>query len=309
RLDATNVLPSKIEVITAIGLEHTAYLGDTMAEIASEKAGIIKKGATVVLGERDETAVEVIRRKAGEKKARLLRLGEEIGFASRELRLPVQKLDVVGKNGTYSDVILPLLGEHQAANCCLAVAVAEELQRRGFAIERAKIYEGIRETRWPGRFEVIGGRPNFILDAACNPHACKALAKTLSDVVGEAELTLIAGFLRDKDYRTMCEILLPTAQRIVLTEPKSQRALPTEELREVAVSILPEKEIHCFSRIDGAIAHASRVSSSGESFVCITGSNYLMGPARKALGLDDLPDDFVLSEVLDRGERKAGGRP
>ena len=304
RLDATNVLPSKIEVITAIGLEHTAYLGDTIAEVASEKAGIIKEGATVIVGEGDEKALEVIRRKASEKKARLLRRGEDIRFAERRVRFPVQRFDVVSKRKTYPGIVLPLLGEHQAANCCLAIAVVEELQGRGFAIDAEKIYEGIKETRWPGRFEVIRGRPNYILDAACNPHACEALARTLSEVVGKAQLTMIAGFFRDKDYRRMCEILFPMAQNIILTEPKSQRALPVGELREVAASVVPEKEIRCFSVIDGAIAYASSFFSSGKSFVCITGSNYLLGPARKALGLDDLPEDFVLSEVLDKATRR-----
>lgn len=309
RLDATNVLPSEIEVITAIGLEHTAYLGGSIEEVASEKAGIIKEGATVIVGERDERALRVIRDKAAEKRARLSQLGEDIRFANREVRFPVQQLDVVTRERTYSGTVLPLLGEHQAANCCLAIAVTEELQRRGFAIESANIYEGIGETRWPGRFEVIRGRPNYILDAACNPHACEALARTLPEVVGKAELTMIAGFFRDKDYRRMCEILFPLAENIILTEPQSQRALPVEELREIAASVVPGKESHCFEAIDGAIAYASGLSSSGESFVCIAGSNYLLGPARKALGLDDLPEDFVVSESFDGDKARFTGGP
>jgi dihydrofolate synthase/folylpolyglutamate synthase len=309
RLDATNVLPSKIEVITAIGLEHTAYLGTSIPEIASEKAAIIKEGATVIVGERDERAAEVIRRKAAEKKARLVRLGEDIAFANRELKFPAQQLTIVTKTGTYPDILLPLLGEHQAANCCLAVAAAEELRRHGLAISPDKIYEGIRETRWPGRFEVIPGRPRYVLDAACNPHACEALVKTVSEVIGEAELTLVVGFLRDKDYRRMCEILFPMATNIVLTEPKSQRALPVEELREVAASVAPEKEVRSFGTVEGAISYASSLCTSAESFVCVTGSNYMLGPARKALGLDDLPDDFFLSESFDSGKKRAAGGP
>ncbi len=309
RLDATNVLPSEIEVITAIGLEHTAYLGGSIEEIASEKAGIIKEGATVIVGERGERARGVILGKAAEKRAKLLQLGEDIRFANRQVRFPVQQLDVVSEERTYPGIVLPLLGEHQAANCCLAIAVAEELQRREFSIESANIYEGIRKTRWPGRFEVIRGRPNYILDAACNPHACEALAKTIREVVGKAELTMIAGFFRDKDYRRMCEILLPMADNIILTEPQSERALPVKELRAVAVSVVPGKEIHYFEAIDGAIAYASGLSSSVNSFVCIAGSNYLLGPARKALELDDLPKDFVVSESFEGDKTRPPGEP
>jgi len=309
RLDATNALPSRIQVITSVGLEHTAYLGSSVAEIAFEKAGIIKEGAVVVAGEQDESALSVIRRVADEKKARLLQLGKDITVGKREIRLPVQQLRIVSGRTSYLDVALPLLGEHQAANCCLAIAAAEEMEHHGFAIGSKNIYEGLKRTKWPGRFEIIPGRPNFILDAACNPHACEALARTLSEVVGERELTLVVGILADKDYRRMCEILLPVADNIVLTEPRSQRALSVEELRKVAVSIVPEKHIYSFETVDRAISCATGLSRSEESFVCVAGSNYLLGPARKALGLDDLPEDFVLSEAFGREKPGAIPRP
>jgi dihydrofolate synthase/folylpolyglutamate synthase len=295
RLDATNAIPSQIQVITTIGLEHTAYLGDSIPEIAYEKAGIIKEGATVVVGEENEAATAVIRQTAAERKARIIQFGKDVRFDNRKLEFPVQRLDVVSSNRTYPEIILPMLGRHQAANCSLTIAVAEDLQQKGFRIELQSIYEGIRKTRCPGRFEVVRDRPMVILDAACNPHACRALAETLLEVHPEARRTLVVGFLRDKDYRAMCEILFPLADNIVLTEPKSQRALPVEDLREVARSVAPEKDVRPFNAIEQAVAYALR-SPPEQSLVCITGSNYLLGPARKALGLDDLPEDFILSE-------------
>jgi dihydrofolate synthase/folylpolyglutamate synthase len=299
RLDATNALPSKIQVITSIGLEHTAHLGNSIPEIAAEKAGIIKEEATVIVGEEDEAALGVIRRVAEEKGARTVLFGRDIAFRNRKLSFPVQELDIITSQRTYPKIVLPLLGRHQAANCCLAVAVAEELERRGFEIELEDIYRGIKETRWPGRFEVIPGKPIYILDAACNPHACKALAETLLEVVQGAPLTLVAGFLRDKDYRAMCELLFPTANNIILTEPKSDRALPVEELSEAVLPLAAGKELRSFSKLEEAIAYAGKVAPSTDSYVCITGSNYLLGAARKALGLDDLPEDFILSESFD----------
>jgi len=308
RLDATNALPSQIQVITAVGLEHTAYLGNSIPKIAWEKAGIIKEGATVVVGDEDAAAIEVIRRKVVEKKARIVQLGEDIKFENRELKFPIQKLDVVSSERTYPGIVFPLLGRHQAANCCLAVAVVEELQRTGFSTELQSIYAGIRKTRHPGRFEMIPGQPNIVLDAACNPHACKALAETLSEVVRGLPLTLVAGFLRDKDYRRMCEILLPMAGKIVLTQPESQRALSVGELYETALSVVPEKDIQCIESAEESIGCALKLSPE-DSFVCITGSNYLLGPARKALGLGDLPEDFILSESFGGDKRTATGGP
>ncbi len=295
RLDATNALPSQIQVITSIGLEHTAYLGDSIPNIAYEKAGIIKEGSTVVVGEEGQAAVEVIHQRAVEKNATVVQLGRDIRFENRRLAFPVQKLDAVGSEETYAGLVLPLLGRHQAANCSLAVAVVEEVRRRGFRVDAQSIRAGIEKTRCPGRFEVVGDRPAVVLDAACNPHACMALAETLYEVAGYAPLTLVAGFLRDKEYTKMCEILFPMAERIVLTQPRSQRALLVEDLYETAMSVVPAREVECSRSVEEAVELA--VKAPGEdSFVCITGSNYLLGPARKALGLDDLPEDFILSE-------------
>ncbi len=307
RLDATNALPSRIQVITTIGLEHTGYLGNSIEEIAREKAGIIKEGATVVVGEEDETALGVIRAVAAEKHARILRFGEHVRFLNRRVKFPVQRLHVLTPQKRYDNVALPLLGQHQAVNCCLTVAAVEEVERCGFAIASDSIRRGIRGTRWPGRFEVIPGSPNCILDAACNPHACKALAQTLEEVVKASPLALIFGVLRDKDYKRMCEILFPLADNIILTQPRSQRALSVQELRDAVASIPSDNPIHAFVDVAEAIAYASELSPLSESFVCIAGSNYLLGPARKALGLDDLPEDFVLSESFDGDTKRSSG--
>ena len=299
RLDATNALPSQIQVITTIGLEHTAHLGNSIPEIAAEKAGIVKEGGVAVVGEEDEAALIVIRRIAAERNANVVQLGADMRFQNRTPMFPVQEVDIITRRRSYPKIALPLLGRHQAANCCLAIAVAEELQRCGFKIELENIYQGIRETRWPGRFEVIPGNPNYILDAACNPHAAKALTETLPEVVRGARLTLLVGFLRDKDYRGTCEVLFPIADAIILTEPRSERALPVAELRHAVLPLAAGKDVRCFAGIQEAIAYVCRASRSKDSYVCITGSNYLLGPARKALGLDDLPEDFILSESFD----------
>ncbi len=296
RLDATNVLPSNLQIITSVGLEHTEHLGSTLEQVASEKAGIIKHGATVIVGELDNGPFDAVRQKAVEKKAALLRVGHQISVANRKPQFPFQRLDIVTGTRAYTGMTLPLLGEHQAVNCCLAVAAAEQLEQQAQAIDSQTIHQGVKAAQWPGRFEVIKGRPNIILDAACNPQAADALAKTLCEVVGAAPLTLIVGFLREKDYRKMCEILLPRATEILLTQPGGQRALPVRELRGVARTLFPERKVRCFGSVEEAVAAAVDFPCQQDSFVCITGSNYLLGPARQALGLDDMPPDFILSE-------------
>lgn len=295
RLDATNAIPSTMQVITSIGLEHTEHLGSTIEDIAAEKAGIIKENAAVIVGEENEAALRVIRSTVAEKKATLRLLGRDIRFRNRRLSLPFQEFDVASSRRQYPKVVLPLLGQHQAANACLAAAVCEELQSREFDISREHIFEGIQNVRCPGRFEMVSGQPTVILDGACNPHACRALVKTISEVLPESPLTLVIGILRDKDYRQMCEILLPIADNVILTEPRSPRALPVKQLREIATFIAPEKNIQSFESVEEAIEHTREVPSE-DSFVCVTGSNYLLGPARKALGLAEVPEDFILAE-------------
>lgn len=306
RLDATNAIPSTIQVITSIGLEHTEHLGSTIEEIAAEKAGIIKENSAVIVGEENEAALRVIRLKAAEKKATLRLLGRDVRFRNRRLLLPCQEFDIASSRRQYLKVVLPLLGQHQATNACLAAAVCDELERREFDISREHIFEGMRNVRCPGRFEMVSEQPTVILDAACNPHACRALVKTISEVLPDSPLTLIIGILQDKDYRQMREILLPIADNVVLTEPRSPRALPVRQLREVATFIAPEKNIQSFESVEEAIEHTREVPSE-DSFVCVTGSNYLMGPARKALGLGELPEDFILAELLG-AEKTANAR-
>lgn len=310
RLDATSAIPSAIQVITSIGLEHTEHLGSTIADIAAEKAGIIKEDCAVIVGEENEAALRVIRLKAAEKKATLRLLGRDIRFRNRRLSLPFQEFDIASSRRQYPRVVLPLLGQHQAANACLAAAVCEELERREFDILRENIYEGIRNVRCPGRFEMVSGQPTVILDAACNPPACRALVKTISEVLPDSPLTLVIGILRDKDYRQMCEILLPIADNVILTEPRSERALPVKPLREIATFIAPEKKMQSFEKAEEAMEHIMEVPSE-DSFVCVTGSNYLLGPARKALGLGELPEDFILAELLgaEKTDKKAKTAP
>ena len=299
RFDATNTCGAELAVITNVALEHTEYLGKSVKEIAFEKAGIINPTASVVLGKMDNAAMAVIESVAREKGARLIRLGEEIRLMRRQRDGLIQKVDIKGRRKTCHDLKIPLLGEHQAENAALAMGLLELIIEKGFAIDESAIYEGMYHISWPGRFEVVPGNPAVILDAACNPAGAERLRSTFMEFAGEgARVILVLGFLSDKDYGTMCQILVPLANAIVVTEPVSSRAASAGDVSKVVERYTKEAAVEVVTPLEAAVERARELGHGDNSYVCITGSNYLLGPARRALGLDDLAADFKLSDPL-----------
>lgn len=240
RLDATNVVTPLVSVITNIGFDHTQYLGDTLAKIAAEKAGIIKPGIPVVTAAEGES-LDVIRRVAAERNA---------------------PLTVVtgGVNRT------PLIGPHQAINCAVAEAA---LRATGLKITDEQMRSGLARTCWPGRFDIISRNPLIILDGAHNPHGAAALAAAVRAQFPGHKLTLILGVLRDKDYPTVCRTLAPLATRILCVPVANNRTAIAEEIARACQPSLAEP---CHDIAD-ALAKAS-----GED-VLIAGSLFLIGEA------------------------------
>jgi dihydrofolate synthase/folylpolyglutamate synthase len=299
RLDATNVVEPRISVVTDISLDHQKFLGNTVTEIAREKAGIIRPGGVVVTLPQQPQANDVIGNTVLERGARAISavpyvpsvspasaeyLERRSGPDQEERKQPLSRypLQVMGKQIL---VETPLIGRHQLRNVALAIATAEELGKQGFAVTPDAIEQGIRQTRWPGRFQIVppaGGAPEFVLDVAHNPDGAWALRSTLSAVYGDRPFTLVFGVMRDKAIRDVSEILFPLAEKVVATRADNPRAATTEEIRaavsRVAVDLVESPDV--VSALQTAAA-----SAGASGLVVVTGSIYIVGEAMRALKL------------------------
>jgi dihydrofolate synthase/folylpolyglutamate synthase len=286
--DSTNVADGAVAVVTPIGMDHRDYLGDTLADIAAEKAGIIKSGAVAVLAQQELVAAEVLLERAVEVGATVAREGLDFGVAGRGVAVGGQMLQLKGLAGEYDDVFLPLFGEHQAHNAAVAVAAVEAFLSGSGALDRDLVREGLAAVTSPGRLEVLRRGPTVIVDAAHNPHGAMALTSALADSFDFASLVGVVGVLSDKDALGILEALEPALDRVVITEPGSPRALPAASLAELAREVFSDDRVFVEPELSDALARAMELAEeSGEyggSGVLVTGSVVLVGDARRALG-------------------------
>lgn len=240
RLDATNVIDaSEVSVICRIGLDHTDLLGDTVAAIAGEKAGIVKAGAPVVSWPQESEAMAVIEAVAAERGCEL----SVPDFADLNVEvLAGAALRRFSYRGRPYDT--RLLGSYQPYNAALALTAADVLRRRGWDIPEDAAFAGIAAARWPGRFEVVGTSPLAIVDGGHNPQGAEALAASLADLLGEegrGSVDFALGVLADKDYRAMVRAVAPWARSFSVYAPRSPRALAAEELAACVREIMVEE--------------------------------------------------------------------
>ncbi len=296
RLDATNVVEPLVSVITDISLDHQKFLGDTVGEIAREKVGIIRRGGVVVTLPQQPEANDVIGNTILDLDAvgvsavqyvppvspgstEYLLPNAERAEAQR-LRYPLQVME--------KEILVetPLVGRHQLRNVALAIAAAEELSKKGLrGITADSIERGIRETHWPGRFQVVAAtpdRPEVVLDVAHNPAGAWALRSALSERCGDRPLVFVFGAMRDKAISEMTEILFPLALRVIATRPDNPRSASPEEIAHAANRT--GTEIEAVADVGTALARALDQAGK-ESIVVITGSIYLVGEAMRILGL------------------------
>ena len=230
RLDSTNVVNPLVTAITPVALDHTHVLGDTLGKIAFEKAGIIKPGVPLVCYSQEPEADEVIRARAAEEGAPIVRPRFEALDARAE------GLCQVFSYGGVQDVRLRLAGVYQPRNAVMAIEIARVLRKCGFQISDEQIKAGLEATVWQGRFEVVaqgGGRPTVIVDGGHNEQGAKALADSLRAYFPNGGVTFVMNVLKDKNYRAMVEDVVPLAKRFrVSMPPDNIRALPPEELAE-----------------------------------------------------------------------------
>ena len=293
RLDATNVIEPRVSVITDISLDHQKFLGDTVTEIAREKAGIISPGGIVVTLPQQPQANDVIGNTildVGAKGISAVQYVPPVSpasaeyFANNSVRpLSRYPMEFMGKEIV---VETPLVGRHQLRNIALALAAAEELSKQGFSISPESTERGIRQTRWPGRFQVISARnrsPEYVLDVAHNPAGAWALRSTLSTAYENQRLIFVFGAMRDKAIAEIAEILFPLAERVVVTQADNPRSATAKEIREAAVRISTEME----DAVDvPAALQRARTLAAPDSVVVVTGSIYIVGEAMRALGIE-----------------------
>ncbi|MDD3725844.1 MAG: bifunctional folylpolyglutamate synthase/dihydrofolate synthase [Candidatus Ratteibacteria bacterium] len=275
RFDATNVLSSSLEVITRIGCDHMQYLGNTYEEIANEKAGIIKEGTSVVSARQRVPAMEVIRRKAREKRAKLYCEGEDFITRRTSFSPEGQVFNFYGKNTALHNIKTPLKGRYQIGNMSLAVQSASLLKGMGFVLPSEAIYKGIETTFWPCRFQILQKTPVVVIDGAHNPDGMKTLLDTIGELYPDKKFSFLMGVLRDKDWKKMLSLILSSrkVEGFVFTTPDSERALSPDVLAEFVL----KKQKGCSVKVIKNPSQALRYVKGTKGNWCICGSLYLCG--------------------------------
>ncbi len=282
--DATNVVASDVAVITPIGLDHTEYLGDTIEEIATTKAGIIKPESHVVLAAQPVNVAKVLTSRVVETSAIPYREGVEFSVAKRDIAVGGQMLAINGVHGEYTDIYLPLYGAHQATNAAVALAAVEAFV--GVKLDEEVVRRGFAAVDSPGRLEVLYRDPTVIVDAAHNPHGAKALAHTLKNEFDFESIFGILAILGDKDVDGFLAELEPVIDRLVVTQNYSDRAMPVDVLLEKAVAVFGVDRVYREPDLQAAITYAMEQCtlinqvSEGISAVVVTGSVVTAGQTR-----------------------------
>jgi dihydrofolate synthase/folylpolyglutamate synthase len=307
RLDATNIVIPEVSVITNISYDHSEFLGDTLEQIAREKAGIIKKGVPVVVSSQVPDVVGVIEERAEE-------IGTVTYFYGREFSSMLREEDISGIYFDYQssdsfmlhELYLPLTGEHQMENASVAIKAVELFNERrlipnafGTAATHHSIKDGLATVRWPGRLEMIKHEPPILIDGAHNPAAAVALSRALAKTFLKQykRIILVLGIMGDKDIEGIMRPLLHLASEIILCSPNYERAASPQRLANVAVS-LGFPDVHIVPTVKDALESAINICQKGgsgglndssldthhSSLIVVTGSFYTIGEAKESIG-------------------------
>lgn len=274
--DATNVIEvPEVAVITNIGLDHTEYLGDTVEKIAETKSGIFKPhGHGVVY--RSTPSVEAVYERVCAERDVSLRKADFDGLVLKAHTLEGQVFDC----GSRKNLVLPLLGDHQLHNASVVLSIADTLIGEGWKISEQNIYDGIRDVRWPGRFDIVCRKPLFIIDGGHNPQCIEALVKNIRDYLAGKKVVALTGVLADKDYADMYKPVMPLVDRFVCITPPNPRKLEAEQLarylRQAGAQAQASESI-----LDG-VKQAMDLAGEDGVVLCF-GSLYSIGGIRDAL--------------------------
>lgn len=307
RLDATNVITPTVSVITDISLDHKEFLGQTLKEVAAEKAGIIKERIPVVSAKQEAEAKEVICRVARERASHLFIYERDFRGIPRSQGIGGITFDYIDDSCIIRDLHIPLAGDHQLSNACLAIKASlialegrdmlytmrngvkrdpslmgSQKNQRFFGVLR----EGLALTKWPGRLELIrdAGMPDVLIDGAHNPAASNVLADSLKRyfLPSYEQIILILGIMSDKDIEGIMRPLLPIASKVIVTAPGYERAAPPSRLAECARFLGYDTEIA--GSVKEAVKMAMKIAAGGSALVVVTGSFYTIGEVKMLLG-------------------------
>ena len=280
RLDATTVAGARTVALTPIAMDHQEYLGETLAEIASEKAAIIRPGTNVIIGPQLPEAMAVVLRQcdAAGVTPRLVESAGTVVGATKDGRF---RANFKSPRDSYQNVQIELRGRHQITNVAIAMALAETLSDQGFAISHEAIIQGVERARHAGRIELYEGRPRILLDGAHNPAAARALRAYCDEFI-KAPVTLVFGGMRDKNLREMLTTLLPAADQVILTTFANARAANAETLLREMPADFPTGKV-TFATSAGEALRNALEQTPPAGVVCVTGSLYLVGEIQKLL--------------------------
>jgi dihydrofolate synthase/folylpolyglutamate synthase len=290
--DATNVLQAPVAVVTPIDLDHTQYLGDTIAEIATEKAGIIHPGSTAILAAQPPDATAELLKRAVKVDASVAREGLEFGVSERQVAVGGQLLTMQGLGGIYSEVFLPLHGPYQAQNAACALAAVEAFFGAGAQtgpLDVEVVRAAFAAVRSPGRLEAVRAAPTVLVDASHNPAGMRATVAALAEGFDFRRLIAVVSMFGDKDARGSLEVLEAVVDEVVVTQNSSDRALPADQLAAIAVEIFGPDRVTVEPRLDDALETAVALAEDDPdgvlagSGVLVTGSVVTAGQARTLL--------------------------
>ncbi len=259
RLDSTTAAGAAIVAITSVSMDHEEYLGHSLAEIAAEKAAIIRPGVVAIIAPQETEALEVITRRC-----------EAVGVKPKFV-----------EPSRYENISIGLRGRHQTTNAATAIALTEALREKGFAISREAILKGVESARHPGRLELWAGPPRILFDGAHNPAAARALRDYLDEFAVQPT-TMIFSAMRDKALNEMASILFPATDELILTEIDNPRAASLDMMKLAVSESLPATKVRQASSIEDALRIANEVTPA-DSLICVTGSLYLVGAVQKTL--------------------------
>jgi len=274
RLDATNVVEPLLSVITGVDFDHQQILGDTLAKIAHEKAGILREGKPALTLEQDSAVTTTLRYEAMQKRALLQCISP--GELS-SMTIEGQTFEYQGKSYRQK-----MIGIHQIANASLALEAAEQLKKFGFFISESRMEQGVLQAKWPARMEILCKKPIVLVDGAHNPQGCATLTENLKRLSLQKPEILVIGMLEDKNVMGMIQSLAEWGDRWIITQSRSPRAVKAEVLYDRVRETLPEKDILLRHSLEEACREALSAAKE-EGTVCITGSLTTAGEARRLL--------------------------
>jgi dihydrofolate synthase/folylpolyglutamate synthase len=278
RLDATNIVTPVVSVITRVDFDHENFLGHSLAEIAAEKAGILKPSVPLILAEQKPEALEVITTRARELGCPVIEAATAFRIEKEWMENGCSRASVTEVESGWSIELAPRLpGKFQIQNSLNAVAAARHLQQRGYRISDEAIAEGIEEAVWPGRLEKLQSNTDVYLDGAHNPSAARELATFLEQNLAGRKIWLVFGALRDKAVDEIAGVLFPQAAEVIFTQPRTTRAISVGQLAEITshhaahFTVIPEPEAALEYALDRA---------APQDVVIVAGSLYLVGQLR-----------------------------